>query len=83
MSYEFSEKVFEIWLIENRNLSKKSAGDVVSRLNRCRAHVDVKSFSDLESCEEELKKNLANSSIPDSSQKSMFRALNLYFQFRN
>ena len=83
MSYEFSEKVFEIWLVKDRNLSKKSAGDVVSRLNRCRAHVDVKSFGDLKSCEEELKKNLANSTIPDSSQKSMLRALKLYFQFRH
>ena len=83
MGYQFSEKVFESWLIENRKLIKKSARDVVSRLNRCRAYVDVMSFTDLISCEIELKQVIVNSNIPDSSQKSMFRALKLYFQYRD
>ena len=81
MSYEFNEKHFESWLVGNKELSKKAAGDVISRLKRSQKLVDTKGYSDFNSYSAELNKFLDDSTIPESSQKSMLRAAKLYFQF--
>ena len=81
MSYEFNEKHFESWLVGNKQLSKKAAGDVISRLKRTQKLVATEGYSDLASYSVELNKLLEASTIPESSQKSMMRAVKLYFQF--
>jgi hypothetical protein len=82
MTSEFNEIHFESWLFTNREISKKGARDVISRLKRSSKIVPLQGHENLSSYEGALLKELANSAIPQSSQASMLRSVRLYFKYK-
>ena len=81
MSYEFTEEGFVAWLINDKCLSKKAARDVLSRLKRSQKLLPTAEFAIPRQYEIELNKILETSEIPETSQKSMLRAVRLFYDF--
>jgi hypothetical protein len=82
MGGEFNEKSFEVWLIMNKQFSKKAARDAVSRLRRSQKLIKIEGFNNSSDYENALERVLEISEIPEASQKGMLRAVRLFYQYK-
>ncbi len=76
-----SKELFREWLKIEKGLSHKAAGDAISRLNRSDFYEEIDPNSDLDSYIDSFLANPEVKNIPISSQKSMIRAVNLFFEY--
>ena len=82
MTFKIDEVGFENWLIQQKQLGKKSAGDVVSRLKRSIKIVPYDKELSHAAYERDLINVMESLSVPLSSRASMLRSVRLYFEFR-
>ena len=81
MNLAYNENAFREWLIVRKNLSKKTSGDVVSRLNRCLRIESIEGHETFSSYLDALLQNPLLDHIPISSRASMNRSVDLFFEF--
>lgn len=73
---------FASWIDKNLNITIKSKRDVVSRLRRAKALIDIDKIRDDDEARYLLSKNSEFASISKTIQSQLKRSISLYLQFK-